>query len=249
MNKHTEERNVIRGFRGYVEDCLQHFATTVTMENPENTRRIVQLRKHIAKFCGVCEDTVISWIRTSTSPTGSGWVKLACYLDTIGYKVIELERSPKELKCCVELIGLGLSTAEKLAKDMSYSKTHTLYSVLKKKRAASPEKRTIMWNVWKEKREEIEKRKERVRKEVHAIESSQDTRKKAAPKKMATVLSGQSRAAINIMKGLLALLESGTLDELATSNEPTLRKAAGETIMRISAHLNRLNSKLVLSKK
>jgi hypothetical protein len=239
-----EKTKRIEVFRGHMDECLGHLDDALTAKVPKNSKGILQFRRPIFRFCGVEDKTLKRWLRADTSPSGEAWIKLMCCLDILGYRIIELERMPKALKGCVELIGFGFYSGQQLAERLSFAQTFSIYSVLKGKQKISDEKRKLLWDAWKEKKDDIERKKEQVRKSMHAIMSASER-----PHRAATAFSHQGRAAISIMSGLLDLLEAGSLKELAACDVTVLQKAGGDTIMRTSAHLNTLNSRLILSKK
>jgi hypothetical protein len=247
----SEERQEV--FRGHLEECFRHLeAGIISRTRPVSRARTAEKRK-IANFCGVDVSTISTWMRTpKLVPQGIQFVKLMHYLDFIGYRVIELDHMPKGRRNFAELIVFGLLSVEDAIKLLGYSTPSSLYGVLQGQAETSEDKDQKMWDAWKERREELERRKEEVRK-VGATPTRTRQKAPAQPKAepkapnppQASLL--RKPATISIMEGLLALLEEHSLKEFSDSQLADLQLST-DVVLRLSAHLSALSSRLLLLK-
>ncbi len=236
----NEDRHEV--FRGHLEECLRHLGTSLASSMPKGSRGAAQAKRPVAEFCGVTIDSVTRWLHgTGSFPIGEPLIKLMCFLDMVGYRVIELERMPKVRRNFAELVGYGLLTSDQAAEFLGYSSTSTLYQVLQGHHGASEDKDQKMWDAWKERKEELVLKKEKSQ-ELYRLDIPLKIRPKAEDSKPAMSASRQT-AVVNIMEGLLSLLEEGSLSE---SSFADLQRSA-DTILRLSAHLSALSSRLIMS--
>lgn len=219
-------------FRGHLEECLKHFSNTLSLQAPKGSLKSTLVKKSVANFCGVTLNSINDWVRGDTIPAGESLIKFMCYLDMMGYRVIELERMPNVLRNFAELIGFGFFSGKQAIEFLGYGKTSRLYGILREERFIGDEKKQKMWDLWKGKKEELEKKKKEVKEKLCRL----DTLPKA-------VLSFRKLAVVNIMKGLLMLLEEESLDRLSESELAELQQQAN-TIFCLSARLSALNSRL-----
>ena len=84
-------------FREHFEECLRHFANRFNAKHPPGKKGLPRIRKPIADFCGVGDSAVQAWLSEDQgkSPVGEAEVRLKCFLDLNGYRIIELERLPR----------------------------------------------------------------------------------------------------------------------------------------------------------
>jgi hypothetical protein len=160
-----------------------------------------------------------------------------CYLDMVGYRVIELERMPKVRRNFAELVGYGLLSSDQAAEFLGYSSTSTLYQVLQGHHGASEDKEQKMWDAWKERKEALQEKKEK----------SQEFYRLDIPLKIRQQVSAvRPKAVVSIMEGLLGLLEENSFEKLSDGELADL-KASADTVLRLSAHLSALSSRLIMS--
>lgn len=229
-------------FRGHFEECIKHFGISLASRAPKWSRGAAQAKKPVADFCGVTMNSVTRWLHgTGSFPVGEPYIKLMCYLDMMGYRLIELERMPKVRRNFTELVGFGLLSSEQAAELLGYSNTSTLYQVLQGHYGASEDKEQKMWDVWKARKEKLALKKEKLQ-ELYRLDISLRICSKVEEPKPAMLPSRQT-AVVNIMEGLLLLLEEGSLSE---SNFADLQRSA-DTILRLSVHLSDLSSRLIMS--
>lgn len=238
-------------FRGHLEECFGHLGRSIASQAPRGARGAAQAKKPVADFCGVTTASVTRWMYGSRGlPAGEVLIKLMCYLDLVGYRVIELERMPKVRRNFAELIGFSLLSGKEAAALLGYATTSILYKALKGARGTSDAKEQKMLEMWKEKKEGLEQCREQAQKQ-YLPDASPPTRppadkRPAATERGAKAPAHRKTAAVSIMKGLLDLLEEKPVDELSASELVSFRSDA-DTILRLSAHLSALSSRLFMS--
>ena len=246
MKEHRYESEV---FRGHLEECLRHLGASIAERFPKQAREAAQAKKPIANFCGVTIKSATLWLKDNSLPTGETLIKLMCYLDTIGYRIIELERIPKEQRNFAELIGFGILSAREAAELVGYDKPSRLYELFRRNVGIGKEKKQKIWDLWKEKKDVLELKKEQTQK-LYWSETLL-----AAPKELQHQLALATKEAIptkqqapphkatvvSIMEGLLSLLEESPGDTLADLQGFT------EVVLRLSASLNLLSSRLIMA--
>lgn len=236
-------------FRGHFDECFKHLGTSLAARARKGSREAALQKKPVADFCGVTVNSVTRWLHsTGPLPIGEHYIRLMCYLDMVGYRVIELERMPKGRRNFAELVGFGLLSSEQAIELLGYSYPSTLYQVLQGHHGASENKDQKMWDAWKERKEELERKKKQLQ-EQYSLDVPRDVplkvHQKAEGAKPATLTSGRT-AVINIMEGLLALLEEESFEKLSAGGFKELQQSA-DTILRLSAHLSTLSSRLIMS--
>ena len=237
-------------FRGHFDECLDHLKKRLDEKAPKGTRGVRTVKEPIAAFCLVGIEAVHRWLQ-GHPPKGIAYLRLMCYLDMIGYKVIEMERLKKSRRYFLELIGYGLLSPEKANGLIGYSENKHLYKVLSGKENTSKDKDERMWNAWKERREELEQKKEeassRDRLDLLPL-VSHETNLPARSTGECQQEGAHARypaAVIKVMEALLAMLEEIGLDRLSSSGWALLIGAERKTILRLSARLSDLSAKLI----
>ncbi len=244
----TGDREV---FRGHLDECLRHLAARLESRFPKGAKGLTKARLPIATFCGVAERTVERWLSSSDiMPVGEQHLKLMCFLDLQGYRVIELERMKRGRRGFSELIAFGLLSVEQANQTLGYKNIQDVYSVLQGRQGTSEEKDQKMWDAWKERKEELAKKKEEARDRYRLdwLEPSPAAKSSSVvePAHVAHELDPRATAALSIMQGLLRLLEDGTFKNLKPRELKTLQRTGGETIPRLSAQLSTLSSALIM---
>ena len=240
----NEDRDEV--FRGHLEECLRHFGTSLASSVPKGSRGAAQAKKPVADFWGVTINSVSRWLNnTGSFPVGEPLIKLMCYLDMVGYRVIEFERIPKARRSFAELIGYGFFSGSQAAEFLGYSSTSTLYQVLQGNQNASEDKDQKMWDAWKERKDELEQRKKKLQEPQPldaSIKARPETEVPRASERPAS--SSCQTAVVSIMEGLLALFEGNPFEKLPDSELTNLHRSAA-TVLRLSAHLSALSSHLI----
>lgn len=234
-------------FRGHVEECVSHLANKIASRAPKGTRRSVSARAPLAQFCGVNEDTVRRWFLDNGSlPIGEPLIRLICWLDLNGYRVIELERMSKVRRNFVELIGFGIITTIQARELLGYSSTSTLYQVLYGHQGVSGDREKKMWAIWKERKEELERKRDALgsKRELTSPTDMVASQAGKTPEVKVSRSSDRQTAILNLMGALVALLEERSGEKIVRDTLVGLRLSA-DTILRLSAHLSTLSSRIM----
>lgn len=147
--------------RGHIDECLRHYAESLLKKAPKGSKEAPESRRQVAEFCGVAISTPSSWFAQSTLPTGQAFIRLLCFLDTLGYRVLELERIGHRM--FVELIGYKIISVEEAVAIVGYSSPNKLLRVFWGDVRTSKEKAAIMWDIAKNRKEELLKAKQQLR--------------------------------------------------------------------------------------
>jgi len=187
----------------------------------------------MADFCGVAAKSAARWFN-GTIPIGEARIKLTCWLEMMGYVIVELERMRKSRRNFAELIGFGILSGQQASEILGYHKASALYQVLQGQCEASKDKDRKMWDYWMKRKEELNQKKSEARESL--AEAKLPAKVKLKPQ--------QQSAAINIMEGLLGLLEKEPF-ELSASELANLPQSSASVILKLSARLNVLSSQLI----
>ncbi len=232
--------------RGHFEDCLQHLGQVFASKIRKGSRGAAQAKKPIAEFCGVTIDSVTRWLHgTGSLPVGKLYIKLMCFLDMTGYRVIELENMSKPRRNFIEFIGYGLFSSDQAAEFLGYRSTSTLYQVLQGNHRISEDKDQKMWDLFKERVRELQQEKERLQKLYRLDIPLKTELSKISGRQMS---ASRSEAIVSIMKGLLALIDESSIEKLFDDGQADLKESS-DTILHLLAHLSALHSRLVMSEK
>ena len=252
----NEERQEI--FRDHFEECLTHFAKLFNSKFPSRKRGRMIHAKPLIEFCGVTEDTAQRWLSVSGlngSPVGEVLIRLTCYLDLHGYRIIEFERLPKVVRNFMELIGFGVLSADKATQLLDYHQNSEIYSVFRDEKNLGKDKENKMWEVWKSRRKELENKKGEVFKSSRLEfiskqgASTQIEQQVLAMSEPAGSVSSRRSATLYIMRGLLTLLDEGLFNNLSESEMEDLDPADFRCIGELSVRFSTISSKLMRVKK
>lgn len=241
----NEDRHEV--FRGHLEECLQHLGTSLASSAPKGSRGAALVRKPVADFCGVEIDSVTRWFHGTAFPIGESLIKLMCYLDMVGYRVIELERMPQARRNFMELVGYGLLSIDQVVEFLGYSSTSHIFQVLQGRQDVNKDKNDKMWEMWKARKEELQRKKEKSQVQYRLDISLKVCRKAESPETSARVSASRPTAVVSIMEGLLNLLEENSFEKLSDGDLADFLKSA-DTVLRLSARLSALSSWLIMSK-
>jgi hypothetical protein len=170
-----------------------------------------------------------------------------CYLDMIGYRVIELERMKPVRRNVAELIAFRVLTSEEAARHLDYSKTSRLWEVFRGDQGVSDAKEQTMWDLWKTRREALEQKKAvfRVKYAIRFPLTFEIVRRKRSKERRERTTAGRGlRATMLVAEGLLALLSDDLLQGLSAEEIAELQPSAS-TIHRLSTKLQQLHSQLL----
>ena len=249
MQKSLERHEI---FREHFEECIAHLARRLNERISQRKKGLIEARKPIAEFCGVNDSAVARWLSEVSPghPVGDLEFKLKCLLDVNGYRIIEFERLPTVLRNFAELIGFGVVTAEGAAKLAGYTHTSSLYDALHCKSGISKEKEAVMFKVWKEKKDELGRKKEESVRQYHIafldLPPATALNSLIIPPSVKNGSVATKRSAVlNILKGLLGLLDEDLFKGLSEDESDALREKHGSDILRLAARLNAMGSEFI----
>ncbi len=240
-------------FRDHFEGCLTHFSRWFSQKSPPRKRGRSAKIKPMMAFCDVGLQTATRWIDNPQGPLPKGecLMKLTCYLDLHGYRIIEFERMPKVIRNFVELIGFGIISADEASNLVGFSKASHLYEVLRCEENLTPYKSTRMFEIWKERRDELETKKREAFKSarlkfLYKVESSQPIEQQVLTLLTPTTsLASRQKSALAIMRGLLGLFNEGLFSNLSSAELVGFENSDRLGIFQLSNHLTVLSSKLI----
>lgn len=239
-------------FRGHIGECIQHLSDRINTRVVPYSRGAGVVKQPIATFCGVSVATVTRWLNDKEGqiPVGECLLKLECWLDLHGYRVIELENMARSHRNFVELIGFGVLSSEAAATEVGYSSPANLLSALREGRF-SRDKEARVWKAWTDRREVLEQTKALARQKYHLsidLGSRQSTPELKVAAVPPDVSVGSVDGAVQVMQGLLTWFDADVF-HLSDDQISALPKLSGDTILRLSAHLTTLSSRLMMSGK
>ena len=241
-------------FRGHFDECLKHLGETLAGQRPKGSKGTVEARIPIRNFCGVNDNAVTGWLNGKRKPLGERRIKMMCLLDINGYRVIEIEnlgRDHKGRRYFLEIIGFGLLSMKEGAELLGFVNAPALSQILQGHEGTTKEKDQRMWDAWKARKDDLECAKDRALNVFRLDIRSRIAPRPGAPKlvrESPKIVPGPQTATVNIMEGLVGLLEEGSFSKLSESEFAILGPRAVETILRLSAHLNTLSSRLITSR-
>lgn len=245
----VDTKNQCEIFRGHLEECLRHLDGILGAQG----KKAMLIKKMMADFCGTQIQTVNRWMNKQ-SPCGENLIRLTCLLDLMGFKVIEFERMSAVIRNFSELIGFKILTNTGACHLLGYLDATSVYGIFKGVQGTSKEKNKKMFEIWKERKLELEQRKETERQKFAAVITALSGKKSepkasnqmSLPLEFPAQATSRQKAAIEIMKGLLLLLERN-FDGTAWigDNGDAVLRLNSTTILQLTAHLNELSSRLI----
>lgn len=239
--------------REHFVECFVHFASWLVSNIPMGKQNAIRVRQSIADFCGVEHNTVRLWLNDPERrmPCGEAEIKLKCFLDLNGYRIIEFERLPRSIRNFAELIGFGILSVEDARNLLGYTRANILYPILRqegrdKDITLSKEKETRMFEIWKEKKDELEARKREAFKSFRLeISSHKDEQQLLTLLKSTGSLVSRQIAVLGIMRGVLGLLDEGLFSDLSPTEIAGFNNTDRLTVLQLSNHFTALSSKLI----
>lgn len=239
--------------RGHVEECLEHLQKRFNSKIKRRSPGRLEALKPLIDFCQISQATASKLMdidKDPDPPKGRILIKLICYLNFHGYRVIEFERTQPVLRNFAELIGYGVLSADEAFRLVGYHDSQQIYQVIWEREGLSKEKEAKIWEIWKGRRDELEQKKRNAFKDYNLqilfkTDSSVDYVEQQAllPLDLAGGDVSRRLALINILKGTLGLFDSGLFNDLS-SNEINDLKQYGRMIHRLNIHLSNLSLKI-----
>jgi len=251
--------------RGHFEECFKHLRGRFLERFPKGAKGSCQAREPIVAFCKVNPQTSTSWFYRGLLPLGENYIRLVCYLDMLGYTVIELERMSAGRRGIFELIGFGVLTVDEAASSIGYD-LPDLYRALWGRFNASDEKEQKMWDIWIARKAELQEiqASSRQKFKLNFPLGSNQTSLAIAPESLPTEPSLAHRelqqseqrtegegtwpkmAVPKILEGIAQLIEGSPFDKLSDEDLESFQKIR-EEVLYLSAQLHVLSSKLILA--
>lgn len=246
-------------YRGHFDECISHFKRAFDREYPPSSRnRLKSGAQTIADFCGVDLTTVGDWLASGGTKhriIGLSYVRMVCFLDLNGYKIIELERLPPAIRKFAELIGYNVVSVDKATSTVGFTQPAEFYALLRGTRTISKDRESRMWGFWKQLREQLEHNKREALKKHLITFRRQPVLGETIAISDATKLSGLSQTsghrvvALHLMHGLRVLLDEGIFDSLSESEAEEMSNVDKMCIAQIAAHTSVLGVRLMKGKK
>ncbi len=237
-------RESTEAFRGHVVECFMDLVSKLEHAHPKGSKGAQQARKPIADFCDVSVSSVGRWNRNPDAmPVGGVLIKLICYLNLMGYKVIELERMVTGPRAFMEIVGFGLLTIDEAATVLDYARTSTLYQVLLGHQGTSPDRAQKMWEEWKTRKSALDAAKDAARKR-YWLPALGDI-----PVTTPTRIRSRYQNTLRIMEGLLGMLEEDPLGSLSQDAIRRLPLEDVQIIFRLSGAMSGMSAQVLLDRK
>ena len=228
---YVRQSSQVEVFRGHWEECLKHLAVRILAKGPKGTWGASKVKQPMADFCGVKVKTIVRWFNGG-GPNGTELIKLLCYMDLMGYRVIELERMKAGRRGFAELVGFGILSIEQVVELLGYSNTTTLFQVLHGHQNPDEVKDQKMWDIWKARKEELDRRKEEVRKQngLDALPKVDQVAEKVSPVLATSGRIPRHTAAILVAVGLQSLLAEDLFEDFSENDCAELRQTADKLL-------------------
>jgi hypothetical protein len=210
--------------REHFQECFEDFVGRFNSRFQPRSRGRREALRPMIDFFGVSAATVSHWFDEAAKlPQGESNIRLFCYLDLHGYKIIEFERLPLVLRSFAELIGYGVLAPKDAAESISYKDPSDLYAVIWQKAGVSDERQAKMWEVWKERKDALEAKKNEafLNNRMMVLFKRQKKEQKQSAS-LITVNGDTSAALVSILDGSIVLLNSLSDKELAKFAQPIL---------------------------
>lgn len=233
------------GFRGHLEECLKHLGARFADRFPKGSKGAAEARRPMAEFCGVNIHTATGWLyRSDHLPQGEEYIKVMCFLELNGYRVIESEKLPQRCRNFARLIGYGLIETQAAAEMLSYNATSSLFKVLRGEVGVSAEVEGKLWDFWRARKDKLD---DVIEKATVKYRLNFQTGVRQSPVSQAeipTTTNCPRDGVVDIMQGLLRLLDSGILQNLSDADWDALSNSKS-MILRLSSHMSTLSARLV----
>jgi hypothetical protein len=240
--------------RGELAECLHHYGEVLESHAPKGSRAIVKLREPMAKFCGVTEDTVTTWLRDPEgNKVGAVYFKLICFLRMVGYEVTDLIRVRNTLlREITEIVGYGHLSDTKVTKGVGYAKPSTLFKVLKGENQPTSDREKLMREFCRANREKLRAKKEATTKRYRkAIDLAHAPPGTVAPKANSPAHASsceEGHPIVLIMSGVSRFLEQGE-DHLTDASLASLSEEDAGVILNLSSKMSALSSRVLNARK
>jgi uncharacterized coiled-coil protein SlyX len=246
-----EEISRLEIMRGHLEECVYNFngkLANLARKSAQKQKIMVSM----ASFCGVSIDTARRWLRgTEANPIAESKIKLMCYLDLLGYKVIELENMGDSLRNLAELIAFGLITTAQAIKIIGYSRPTVLYRIFYGQENTSAEKKEKIWQLIRAKKNELTQAKEKTAQNLIFLTATLLPASAAVPEPesedtelIGTPANTFTQGLLSLLQGINVLLESEAAKNLTDQELSALPASQAGIISKLATNLAALRSRL-----
>lgn len=242
--------------RGHIDECLSYLFQKLSPLG----RRSVQKKMFIASmanFCGITFDPASRWLHgggSGSMPIGDQKIKLMCWLDLIGFRIIELENMTESFRGLAELIAFGLTTGAEAAKSIGFAKASTVYKIIYEQMNTTNEKKEIIWQLVKEKKAELLQAKEKAGKQLPAFiatlfyntlptEASAPEPEHVNAELIGTPANTFIQGFLSLLQGINTLLESEAANTLTDKELTALPDNQAECIVKLATKLQTLENR------
>ena len=236
-------------FRGRLDDCFRHFAEAMSRIFPKGSVKVYQARKPLGEFCGVNSHTASDWILRGANLEGIKWFRMAFFLQIQGYGVTDLDRIGEVTRNFAALIVFGLLTVDEAQRLLNYEQLKNLYRILRGENKLPDDKSQIMWNIWKERKNDLFLKMNEARQKYYIPELSKvekrDKRSEIPLKETTPIYAGEVKAVLDIMRGLKGLLDTRPFDKLSEREFETAIRGSRAEILQLYHYLSDLSVRIV----
>lgn len=231
-------------FREHFDECFRHFVKRFYTKMPRGSKGISKALNPMMVFCGVHENTANRWLQERGEIIGAARIKMSCFLELHGYKIIEVERLSPVLRGIWDIIGYDICPQETVFQALGYVQISELTRIFAGKAQMSEERQQKVWDFWKQHRDSLARKKEDAfRNGRIQILSHPPEKNNALILELVSGPPNKSReAALSIMKGLLGMFEDGLFDDMTSDELAEITKSAKGTVLRLTSYLNTLSS-------
>lgn len=203
----------------------------------------------MSKFCGVQEKTIHRLLYSDQRIMGVMWFKLCAFLEIQGYHVIEWQALEESKRNYAELIAYGLVDADKLTKELGYVYPSQFFQLLRSS-VQSKEKFEKLWTIWQQKREALEKAKQKaIDKCLIPVDVPLDLGDTKTTGHVFTERAlRQAEGVLEVMSGLVKLLKGRPLEQLSREDLAEINPNAVDNIFQLIALISDVGKRLTESK-
>jgi hypothetical protein len=221
-------------FRGHLDECLRHLGGLFDAKYPKNAKGARKAKQPMADFCGVQTKTVVLWL-AGEKPVGLPLIKLVCYLQLLGYKILEYSRIKQARRRFAELIAFGLLAPEEACDLTGYATSAQIFSILKGQSEASEQKDQLMMDAWLARRAALEQKKLAAR-DAYRLDVA-----------LKTLANGEAvcSAAASAIDCLSALFDGGAAEKILEATDAAARKQFAGRAQSLSERLSTLAFALI----
>ncbi|MBI4127614.1 MAG: hypothetical protein HY459_00935 [Parcubacteria group bacterium] len=241
----TTERQIEIGFEGTTEECLAHYVGQFPMGEVSS-----QALQPIAEFFGAprYRRLIQGWLTGRAKPQGENLIKIRFFLQSRGYRVVELEWLTPTVRQLGVLVAHNVENINSLVREIGYGSRDSLVEVLRGKQGFSLRRLRMIDEILARHQSHFPSGLPETvqRKEVSLVSQEPLPSRPRRLRKVTNGLPGH-RGFLTILAHLIQasvpLLEQILSEEFSAEERRELRKlTGGDTIFRFSNLLEKLCS-------